>query len=109
MKNKRELAKKAFAWLKPGGRFVIGLGFRSKQRFLKLVEQNRKLHPKKAKMFDNSLEKYKQRVDKGYWNEQPKEYFIDAFDLEEALENAGFRTKVIPSCHSWFAVVSGRK
>ena len=108
VKNKLTLAKNVKTWLKPKGRFVIGLAFKSKSKYKKLIEKLRRTNPKLVKLVDLSFKKMLKSTGK-YFKTHPKDYDTDPLDLKKVLEQAGFmKVKVIPA-NEVFCVVTGIK
>ena len=109
VKDKLAMARKVYGWLKPGGKFAIGLAFKSKERYQAIVKRKRERYPHLAKRSDESYELHKKRASNAYYTKSPLEFKVDPYELAAILQEAGFKARVIPHFHHWFGVVVGEK
>jgi ubiquinone/menaquinone biosynthesis C-methylase UbiE len=111
VKNQYNLAKKVRNWLKPSGRFVIGVAYKPEKKFEKLVEKARKNKPQVSAKFMDSFKSFTKVIEEGDYPKwkQPHEFRIETFEHEKILKKAGFKTKVIPTYAPWMAILVGIK
>tara|TARA_Y100000310_G_scaffold324914_1_gene387499 strand:- start:11563 stop:12498 length:936 start_codon:yes stop_codon:yes gene_type:complete len=109
VKDKLAMAKKVYKWLKPGGKFVIGLAFKVEQRFKEIVERKRKRYPHLAKKTEDSFAEHVKQASGAYYEKQPIEFKVSPHELAAILQKAGFKTRIVPHYLPWFSVVVGQK
>ncbi len=83
----------------------MACSFEEDLRYNKLIDQESEL----AKRFRDSFKEFKNAVSESYRKKHSTEYKTAAFEFKKILEASGFRARIIPLYHAWFATIVSTK
>lgn len=109
VEDQEKLAKKVYKWLRPGGKYVIGLHFKPTEDFMSKVKNKINNYPDNAEKFNQSLKEFFDNAPEDYGEDRVHEYLFTTEEMKGFLEKAGFKVKVIPSYNERFAMIVGEK
>ena len=111
VRDKQKLFNEIYRVLRKKGRLVFTDYFEIVgERFKNEVNEYRKQHPEKAKIFSKSIQDTEDDMSKELLEQHPPEYHVDPYELAEIIRKSGFsKVEVIKSFDTFFVIFFAEK